>query len=65
MKTKREKVLAHLLAGKSLTKIQALVWWGILNLGDIIHIFRTKRGLDIKHVMKKRRNGSIFAVYSL
>ena len=60
---KREKVLNHLLKGGTITKIQALRWWGLLNLGDAIHILR-KRRYDIKSVMKKR-NGSEYAVYSL
>lgn len=60
---KRDKVLKHLLAGKTLTKVQALRWYGLLNLGDCVHVLR-KRKYDIKHVMKKR-NGTIYAVYSL
>lgn len=61
--TKRDRVLNHLLKGKSITKIQALRWYGMLNLGDCIHILR-KRKYAITRVMKKR-NGSEYAVYSL
>ena len=58
---KREKVLNHLLKGKTLTKIQALKWYGLLNLGDCVHVLR-KRKYDIKTEMKTR-NGTEFAVY--
>ena len=61
--TKRDRVLNHLLKGMGITKIQALKWYGLLNLGDCIHVLR-KCGYDIKTVMKKRK-GSEYAVYSL
>ena len=61
--SKRDKVLNHLLKGKSLTKIQALNKFGMLNLGDCVHVLRNRR-YDIKTEMKKR-NGTEFAVYSL
>lgn len=61
--TKRDRVLNHLLKGKSITKIQALKWYGLLNLGDCVHVFRNRK-YDIKTVMKKRK-GSEYAVYSL
>lgn len=61
--TKRNKVLNHLLKGGTITKLQALRWYGLLNLGDAIHVLRNRK-YDIKTQMKKR-NGTEFAVYSL
>ena len=60
--TKRDRVLNHLLKGRTLTKIQALNRFGLLNLGDVVHVLR--RSYKIKTVMKKRK-GSEYAVYSL
>ena len=61
--SKREKVLNHLLKGKTITKVQALRLYGLLNLGDCVHILR-KRKYDIQTTMKKR-GGVEYAVYWL
>ena len=61
--TKRDRVLKHLLKGGTITKIQALKWYGLLNLGDCVHVLR-KRRYNIGHIMKKR-NGTVYAVYSM
>ena len=59
--TKRDRVLQHLLKGKTITKIQALSWFRMLNLGDAVYVLRN-RGYDIQHEMKKR-NGTTYATY--
>jgi len=61
--TKRDKLLNHLLKGGTVTKLQALRWWGLLNTGDAVHVLRNRK-YDIKTEMKTR-NGEEYAVYSM
>jgi len=62
--SKRDKLLRYLKTGKSLTKLQSIKLFGLINLGDVIHILRNK-GYQIKTTFKKNRHGCRYAEYSL
>ena len=61
-KCKKLQVLHYLQSGKSLTKIQALEKFGMLNLGDCIFLLREY--CDIKTIMcKNQKTKSRYAKY--
>ena len=62
--TKRDKVLQFLKAGKLLTKIKALKKFSLINLGDVIHILRS-RGYQIETVMVKSPKDETYAIYRM
>ena len=57
-------ILKHLNSGKSITKVQALSLYGILNLGDVIMRLRHKCHSVIT-TMIPREIGAPYAEYSL
>jgi len=61
---KRAEVLKRLKSGEHLTKIQAMTYIGLINLGDAIHILR-HRGHDIKTTFIHSSSGTKYASYSL
>ena len=61
MKTK--KLEKHLLEGKSITKLEALLKFGVWNTGDVIFKMR-KRGFNIETKMIKQKDKT-FAQYKL
>jgi hypothetical protein len=61
MKTK--KLEKHLLEGKSITKLEALLKFGVWNTGDVIFKMR-KRGINIETKMIKQKDKT-FARYKL
>ncbi len=60
-----DKVINHLEAGKSLTKLQCISLYSYINLGNIIYVIRKAKGYNyINTVMKKSKvTGARFAVY--
>lgn len=69
METHIEKIKAHLLSGKAITKQEALFMFGCWNTGDVIHKLRKPpHNLNIKTEMiegEKRGRRFTFAQYSL
>ena len=61
--SQKAAIRAHLLAGESITQLQALPWFGCLRLGAVIHVLR-KEGMDIEterlQVTPKKRVGNYF-----
>ena len=62
--TQRQRVLAHLMSGKSITPIEALDLYGSFRLSSIIFDLR-EQGYDIRTEMVTIRKGTRVARYSL
>ena len=62
-KCKKLQVLHYLQSGKSLTKIQALENFGMLNLGDCV--LKLRKVHDIRTFMCKAKSGSRYAKYKI
>ena len=63
MDTQKQQILDFLLSGKSLTKLQSLMLFGIWNTGDVIYKLRNE-GYIIDTEMVSE-NGKTFAKYQL
>ena len=61
--SRSQKLLTHLIRGRTVNGMQALNNFGIYRLSAIIHNFR-KRGFTIETKMVQR-NGSKYGVYKL
>jgi len=57
-------ILAHLKRGNSITKVDCIKYFHIINLGDCILVLRRK-GHNIATTMVRNRKGRKFAIYSL
>lgn len=57
-------VLAHLMAGKPLSPMKALVVYGIFRLAACVHRIRTA-GYAVKMTLEKDEGGHKYAVYTL
>lgn len=62
--TQRQRVLAHLMSGKSITPIEALDLYGSFRLSSIIFDLRDQ-GYDIRTEMITVRKGTRVARYTL
>lgn len=62
--TQKQRILAWLVEGNTLTKLQAILWWGIMNLGGRIGELRDD-GFKIETKMKHTGEGKEYAVYSM
>ena len=51
-----QRLLTYLLAGKTITGIEALEKFGIYRLSDCIHVFRNK-GYNIKTTLRNNADG--------
>lgn len=68
--TQNELILAHLKKGKTLTRLQAMLEYGVGNLPARIHELRAsdeviRNGLDIITERKKSRSGGTHVAYRL
>ena len=63
MDTQKERILEHLQSGKTLTKLESLLKFGVWNTGDVIYKLRNEGHIiDTEMVSEK---GKTFAQYKL
>lgn len=62
--TQREKIQQHLVNGKSITPMEALMVYGIYRLSAVILVLRNA-GLRIETIMKQDESGKKYAQYHL
>lgn len=62
--SKTDRIRAHLVAGKSLTALEAMGLYSVFRLASIIHNLR-RQGYPIKTVTKVDPNGTEYAEYVL
>ena len=64
IKSQNRKIAEHLMAGKSITPVEALNNYGCFRLGARIHDLKNKQGFNIE-TKTVESNGKRFAEYSL
>jgi hypothetical protein len=63
-RSQNDRVLCHLLAGNSITQLQALGLYGIFRLAARVKVLRD-RGHKIETINKRDPNGKTYAEYRL
>jgi len=62
--TQKEAIKRHLVAGRTITPLEAIHEYGTIRLGAYIHLLR-KEGMNIRTNMVRSFNGKTYAEYSL
>ena len=62
--TQKERIASHLLKGKTITPMEALVVFNCFRLASRVNELR-RQGMDIETVIKQDENGKRYACYSL
>lgn len=66
-KLKRQQIHDYLKLGFGLTKLDCLMMFGYINLGDYIHVLRKKYGYDyiVNKMLKNHKTGAKYVSYMI